>query len=74
MREPYFFDNNLDEVLKTKPLSTPALKDLSLTGNYYTNSVNSDDLFNSTYLTSELDFNLVPLMSTLFTAEDSYEN
>ena len=74
MREPYYFSDNLDLKLKTKPLTTQALKDLSLTGNYYTNTINADDLLNPTYLTSETDFNLVPFMNTLFTSDDSYEN
>jgi hypothetical protein len=74
MREPYFYNENLDGNLKAKPLLSSTLKDLSLTGDYYTNSINSDDLINPTNLTSESDFNLVPLMSSLFTIDDSYEN
>jgi hypothetical protein len=74
MREPYFLSDNLSLKLKSKPLSVGTNKDLSLTGHYYTNSITSDDLLNPTTLTSESDFNLVPLMTTLFNLDDSYEN
>jgi hypothetical protein len=74
MREPYFLTDNLALKLKTKPLTTGASKDLSLTGYYYTNGISSDDLLNPTTLTSESDFSLVPLMTTLFNLDDSYEN
>ena len=74
MREPYFLNDNLELKLKKKPLSVGALKDLSLTGHYYTTTVTADDLLNPTNLTSESDFSLVPLMTTLFNIDDSYEN
>jgi hypothetical protein len=74
MREPYFLTDNLSLKLKGKPLLVGASKDLSLTGHYYTNSISSDDLLNPTNLTSESDFSLVPLMTTLFNVDDSYEN
>jgi|TARA_B110000977_G_C10702057_1_gene347769 hypothetical protein len=74
MREPYFLTDNLSLKLKTKPLLVGTAKDLSLTGHYYTSTVSADDLLNPTNLTSESDFNLVPLMSTLFNVDDSYEN
>jgi len=74
MREPYFLNDNLSLKLKSKPLLAGASKDLSLTGNYYTNTVTADDLLNPTNLTSESDFSLVPLMTTLFNMDDSYEN
>jgi len=66
--------DNLNLKLKSKPLSENLLKDLSLTGNFYTNTVIADDLLNSTILTNESDLNLVPLATTLFTLDDSYEN
>jgi hypothetical protein len=74
MREPYFLNDNLSLKLKSKPLLSGASKDLSLTGNYYTTTVTADDLLNPTNLTSESDFSLVPLMTTLFNMDDSYEN
>jgi hypothetical protein len=74
MREPYFLNDNLSLKLKSKPLMSGASKDLSLTGNYYTTTVTADDLLNPTNLTTESDFSLVPLMTTLFNMDDSYEN
>ena len=74
MREPYFYQNNLDLKLKTKPLLNPTLKDLSLTGQYYTNSINSDDLLSPSNLLLESDFNIFPLLSTNITLDDSYES
>jgi hypothetical protein len=74
MREPYFLVDNLSLKLKTPALKNSVLKDLSLTGDYYTNSILTDDLLNTTNLTSESDFNLIPLATTLFTMDDSYEN
>jgi hypothetical protein len=74
MREPYFLNDNLSLKLKSKPLMSGASKDLSLTGNYYTTTVTADDLLNPTNLTTESDFSLVPLMTTLFNMDESYEN
>jgi hypothetical protein len=73
MREPYYLTENLDLKLKTKPLTVGALKDLSLIGSYYSNSISADDLSNPTYLVNESDFSFVPLMTMLFTADESYE-
>jgi hypothetical protein len=74
MREPFFLTDNLNLKLKSKPLTVSTAKDLSLTGNFYTNSITADDLLNPTNLTTESDFNLTPLMTSLFTLDDSYEN
>jgi len=74
MREPHFLTDNLELKLKKKPLLVGASKDLSLTGHYYTTTVTADDLLNPTNLTSESDLSLVPLMTTLFNIDDSYEN
>jgi hypothetical protein len=43
-------------------------------GSFYTNSVLSDDLLNQPSLTLETDFSLLPLSTSLFSIDESYEN
>jgi hypothetical protein len=74
MREPHFFNDNLALKDKTKSLTSGLLKDISLTGNFYTNTIQADDYINSTLSFSENDFNLNSLVPTLFLIDDSYEN
>jgi hypothetical protein len=74
LREPYFFKGNLISNLQDKPLLHSIITDLSLTGDYYGNTINNDELMNNSTLTLSTNFNFTPLTTSLFLLDDSYEN
>jgi|TARA_B100000780_G_C21113969_1_gene450457 hypothetical protein len=55
-------------------MTQPTLKDLSLTGNYYTNSIYFDDLTTPSTLLLTNDYSYVPLTTNLFANDESYES
>jgi hypothetical protein len=55
-------------------LLKPTLKDLSLTGNYYTNSIYFDDLTIPSSLVATNDYSYLPLTTNLFSNDESYES
>ena len=75
-RKPFFFDSNtqIQSTDKVNPLTQPTLKDLSLTGNYYTNSIYFDDLTTPSTLLLTNDYSYVPLTTNLFANDESYES
>jgi hypothetical protein len=73
MREPFFFNENMDLPIELKPLTQSALKDISLTGDYYANSISLDDLAQPSSLVLKENFSLIPLTTNLFSADESYE-
>jgi hypothetical protein len=73
MREPFFFNDNMELPLELKPLTQSALKDISLTGEYYANSISFDDLVQPSALILKENFSLIPLSTNLFSSDESYE-
>ena len=73
IRKPFFASFNTNLEANTNPLTAPTLKDLSLTGNYYTNSIYFDDLTSPSNLILTNDFSYTPLSTNLFSNDESYE-
>jgi len=59
---------------KVNPLSQPTLKDLSLTGTYYTNSIYFDELTTPSTLLLTDNYSYYPLASNLFLNDEAYES
>ena len=72
--EMEFFTNNLNFTWDVKPLVTPLNKDLSLVGNFYSNTITFDDYVSPASLLSTRDFALFPLYSNATSFDDSYIN
>lgn len=64
--------NNLGYNAQTKPLSTSLNKDISLVGNFYSNTVAFDDLISPASLLNTRDFALFPLYNNSIAFDDSY--
>merc|ERR1711957_1085665 len=75
-RKPFFSISNTEVQLsdKIESLTKPTLKDLSLTGNYYTNSIYFDDLTTPSTLCTTNDYSYLPLTTNLFHNDESYES
>ena len=75
-RKPFFTDTNTNVKAtdKVNPLSQPTLKDLSLTGTYYTNSIYFDELTTPSTLLLTDNFSYYPLTSNLFLNDEAYES
>ena len=75
-RKPFFTISNteIQSSDKIESLTKPTLKDLSLTGNYYTNSIYFDDLTTPSTLCTTNDYSYLPLTTNLFHNDESYES
>ncbi len=75
-RRPFFSNSNtqIQASDKVDVLLKPTLKDLSLTGNYYTNSIYFDDLTTPSSLLVTNDYSYYPLTTNLFSNDESYES
>ena len=75
-RKPFFSNENtqIQATDKIDPLTQPTLKDLSLVGGYYTNSIYFDDLTTPSTLLLTNDYSYFPLTSNLFLNDEAYES
>ena len=69
-----YCNENTNEVEGLEDLLNPAMKDLSLVGQFYTNLVQSDDTFTSSNLTLMKDFSNFPLVEIGGAIDDTYLN
>ena len=72
LNEVDFFANNLHYKYDTKALTTPLNKDLSLVGNFYSNTIAFDDFISPASLLATRDFALFPLYNNAIMFDDSY--
>jgi len=72
LNESDFFTNNLQYKFDNKALSTPLNKDLSMVGNFYSNTIAFDDFISPASLISTRDFALFPLYNNAIAFDDSY--
>jgi hypothetical protein len=72
--EKEFQLNNLDNDLTSLPLTTKTLKDSSLIGSYYSNSVQMEDYVTNPYALSTQKFALMPLYAELSELDDSFNS
>ena len=72
--ENSFYKLNTASELKSKALYSPIIKDLSLTGMFYTNSLQSDDLITSTVNLAKKDFSQFVVSSNTLNIDESYVN
>lgn len=70
----YYYEENTEELTNNESLTTPAIKDISLTGKFYSNSIQMDDYINQAQLVNTQDFSLYPLISTSLLIDDTYIN
>jgi hypothetical protein len=57
-----------------KPLVTQLNKDLSLVGNFYSNTITLDDFISPANLLATRDFSIFPLITNASAIDDSYVN
>lgn len=72
--ENSYYKTEYKKLLPKKPLFTPGVKDLSLIGLFYTNSLQADDLFVSPSNLMRKDFSQFVTSSNLFNIDESYLN
>ena len=72
--EKEFQLNNLENELTTLPLSNKCLKDLSLIGSYYGNSIQMEDYLSNPSSLSTQKFALMPLYAELTELDDSFNS
>ena len=72
--EKEFQLNNLDNEFSAVPLSTKALKDTSLIGSYYGNSIQMEDYVTNPNKLATQKFSLMPLYSELSEIDDSFNS
>jgi hypothetical protein len=72
--EKHFYSSTLGLEANSKYLTSAAVKDLSLTGSFYTNSVQLEDYSLVPSLLSTLNFSLLPVYSELNEMDDSFSN
>ena len=72
--EKEFQSNNLDNDLTSTPLTNKCLKDLSLIGSYYGNSIQMEDYILNPSSISTQKFALMPLYSELTELDDSFNS
>jgi hypothetical protein len=67
-----FYKANLSLDLTQKALVTPAFRDLSTVGNFYSNNVQMDDYISPANLMNTKDFAIFPMISNLTSSDNSY--
>jgi hypothetical protein len=72
--EKHFYSPTLGLDSNSKYLTTAVVKDLSLTGSFYTNSVQLEDYSVVPSLLSTLNFSLLPVYSELNEMDDSFSS
>lgn len=72
--EKEFQLDNLDNDFTTLPLSGKAVKDVSLIGSYYSNSVQMEDYLSNPNLLPTQKFALMPLYSELSEIDESFNS
>lgn len=72
--ESSFAEEDFEYQITQIPLINSAFKDVSLSGRYYANQVQFDDVISPTTLINTKDFSLFPLLNDSLLIDDSYIN
>jgi len=73
-RDFYYHTYNIGKNINNSTLTSPLSKDLSLTGNFYSNNIQSDDYISPLNLLNTKDFFLFPLVGFFISLDDTYSN
>jgi len=73
-RDSYYYSYNISKKVNNSTLTSCLIKDLSLTGNFYSNNVQFDDYISPLNLLNTKDFFLFPLVGYFTSLDDTYSN
>jgi len=73
-RDSYYYSYNIGKKINNSTLKSSLSKDLSLTGNFYSNNVQFDDYISPLNLLNTKDFFLFPLVGSFTSIDDTYSN